>query len=491
MRQDFLGGDFLLLTQLLSGVEAQIIKGDRFNEQGFEVRGIAVDSRRVKEGYIFAAIRGYRRNGTDYISDAYERGARVFLCEEEIAIKSDCLIINVENARKTLAELSSKIYDNPEKKLTLIGVTGTKGKTTTAYFIARLLSLSGIPTCFIGTLGFVDFSGRILHTTDNTTPEPTELFRILAECVSLGSRSVVIEASSQALRDFRLFGLNFSAAVFTSLGVDHIGKSEHKTFSEYAQVKRSLFTSYGAKTGIFNADDFYCEYMASGTEKCIKCGFIKTADYRIKSIDGGFSLNGIEVYPRLPGEYNARNISLALATCRELYGIPLELLAPIVPEITVRGRFEHHTVRARHVIIDYAHNAMSFREVITLVRHLYGGKIILVFGSVGGRSAERRRELAQSAERLADYSVITSDDCLYENAENICREIYSYFTDKSRAEIVVDRERAIKRAFSVSTYGDSLLLLGKGHEEYIRNGEKRVYFSERRVLEFLDKSSIL
>lgn len=481
----------MLLKRLLDGFEAQILKGESFNENECEVRGICVDSRRAKEGFIFAAVKGYRKNGCDYTEEAYARGVRVFMCEQTIPLKEDCLLIKVKKIRKALAEISAKLYDNPQNKLAVIGVTGTKGKTTTAYFISTLLSRCGISTCFIGTLGFVDSSGRILRSTDNTTPEPTELFELLSQCVALGACAVVIEASSQALRDYRLFGIRLSAAVFTSLGIDHIGESEHKDFTEYAEMKRSLFSSYGAKIGVFNADDFFCEYMACRTEKCIKCGFIKSADYRIKNIDGGFLLCGVEVYPRLLGDFNARNISLALAVCKELYGISLERLAPLASDITVRGRFEHHTVRARHVIIDYAHNAMSFCEVISLARHLYGGRIITVFGSVGGRSAQRRRELAEISERLSDYSIVTSDDCSYENAEDICREIYSYFSDKSRSEIVVDRERAIRRAFAISGYGDCLLLLGKGHEEYIRKRDKTVSFSERRVLEFLDKSGIL
>ena len=482
---------FLLLSELLSGIDAQIFKGKDFDEKNGCVRGITVNSRAAKEGYIFAAIKGYRRDGSDYILDAYERGARIFLFEEGAPTSSDTIYIKVENARKTLAQLSAKLYGDPQKSLTVIGVTGTKGKTTTGYFISRLLSLCGIPTSFVGTLGFVSPNGRLLRPTNNTTPEPTELFSILSECVSLGSSAVVIEASSQALRDFRLHGIKISVAVFTSLGVDHIGECEHKDFFEYVETKRTLFTSYGAKIGVFNADDFYCEYMSKRTEKCIRCGYLKSADYHIKNIDGGFSLNGVEVYPRLPGDFNARNISLAIAVCSELYGIKTERLAPLVSGIAVRGRFEHYSVRGRHIVIDYAHNEMSFREVITLARQLYGGRIITVFGSVGDRCPERRRALCEVSEMLSDYSVITSDDTAYENAEKICLEIYSYFSYKSRAEVVFDRERAIKRAFSVSTYGDTILLLGKGHEEYMRNGEMRVAFSERRVLEFLDKIGIL
>lgn len=467
---------------------AQVIEGELILSDGFipvDIKGVTLRSYECQKGIMFAAVRGSRLDGGDFVADAYQRGARVFLSDRLLPLRDGCALIKCKNLRKSLAVSSSALNSRPQDKLRIIGVTGTKGKTTVGSLIADMLNNRGIPTAFIGTLGVSLRGERIACSSPNTTPDSDLLFPILADLVRRGADTVVLEVSSQALKDYRLYGITLFAAVFTSMGLDHIGEGEHSSFSEYVACKRRLFTAYGARVAFLNADDEYSEYMGKRTEKRILCGFSASADYRLAREKEGYSLNGEPFSSKLPGDFNAVNISLAVALCHELYGIPIAGLLSIAEEAVISGRFEYRKIRGRHTVIDYAHNAMSFRQVISLARGMFSGRIFLVFGSVGGRCFSRRRELAEVAEELADYSLITTDDPLDEPPLDICADIYSSFSDRSRAEIVLDRERAIRRAFYLSRPDDVILLLGKGHEEFMRIGGERIAFSERKILDGL------
>lgn len=471
------------INGICSLIGGTLVPGNEFSE--CRISSITLDSACGGEGVIFCAVKGLNLDGVDFILEAHRLGCRTFLCDRKTAVPSDSCLIICNNIRKSIAVIASALNYTPQKRLKIIGVTGTKGKTTVSFLIAKLLNIHGIRTGFIGTIGIVDENGKTLQRTKNTTPDPTVLFPALRGFVERGISTVVLEVSSQAIKDFRVYGIELSAAVFTSLGCDHIGVGEHASFEEYKECKRRLFTSYGAKTVFVNADDSYAEFMSLGAEKCIKCGFSESADYRIRRLADGYIIGGIYTAPELSGDYNAINIALAASVCSELYGISPDILIRSAESLTVPGRFEYRSVRGRHTVIDYAHNAMSFREVISLASRRFGGRIFLVFGSVGGRSVSRRRELAEVAEELADYSIITTDSPGYEDPLSICADIYAAFLDRSRAEIVLDRERAIRRAFYLSRTDDVILLLGMGHEEYIRVGDGEIPFSERKVLDSL------
>ena len=473
----------LLLFELLSGLYLKVYTGQNFSAATTDITGINTDSRTVHKGQIFAAIKGYRQDGKDFKDEAYERGARVFLTEEIFSVKEDCAIIKCKNVRKTLAEISAKLNDNPHKKLVLIGVTGTKGKTTVAYSVSRLMSIMGVKTYCVGTLGVTDENGDTIMHTENTTPDSIKLFSILSDALFRGAEAVVIEASSQALKDYRLYGITFCTVVFTSLGYDHIGKCEHASFEEYLNAKRMLFTSFGAKIAVANGDDPFCDYMTKSAEKCIKCGFSSVSDFKITKRNAKYYLNGIEISKKELTDYNAINFSLAIAVCNNLYGFSCSELIEHLSEITLPGRMEIIEAKGRFFIIDYAHNEMSFRAVISYARSKYDGRVIVVYGSVGDRCSKRRKALARVAEQLADFSVITSDDSVFEDPAEICAEIYSYYTEKAKAEIVTDREAAIYRAFSISERGDTILLLGKGHERYIKSRSGVKHFSEPKIID--------
>ncbi len=476
------------LRELIEGLDLKVKFGSEAKTDGYKISRVSVDSRTADEGSVFAPILGYRYNGADFVTDAYRGGCRIFLSETDAEPKTDCVIIKTKNLRKSVAELTLKLYDISNKALKIVGITGTKGKTGIAIILSKILSRAGVCAMSIGTVGVVDNKGKLICKTQNTTPEPTELFRIISDCAARGAEVIVLEVSSQALKDFRVYGLEFFAVIFSCIDIDHIGTREHQSFTEYICAKRTLFVDYKSKFKILNADDIYSPFIAFGTEKCIKCGFGERSDYRLSDYigkpDGAtFKLSGLSVFSAMPARYDAMNAALALVAASCVSGKGLNELIPFLSDITVPGRYERYILNGRIFIIDYAHNRISFISVFELTRKMFSGKIIAVFGSVGERSMGRRRELGEACEKYADYSIITADNPCFEPVIKICGEIRHYFKDKSKCEIITDREKAIYRAYEISSVGDVILLLGRGHEEEMEIMGKRIPFSERRIIE--------
>lgn len=473
----------MMLSQLIDGLSD--IKVVNFKDT--EITKVTADSGSCRPGVLFFAIRGARYNGIDFIPDAHRAGARVFVCAEEINIPDDSVVIYAKTPRKTLAELCSKISGNPEKRLMFVGITGTKGKTTTAYFISKILDRVGIPNLLIGTLGIGEDKKSV-----NTTPDPTVLFPTLRDAARRDVKVVVLEVSSQALKDYRVFGIAFDTVVFTGLGEDHIGDFEHPSLSDYIASKRMLFNSYGAKRAVVNFDDSYASYMSAGVPKVIKCGFTPQVDFLIENFndnkDGSeFKINGIPIKSKLSGEYNARNIALALGAVKEISGEDIVNTAEYANDICVPGRFNVFGINGVFAVVDYAHNYDSMVAVLTLARRLFSGKIICVFGSVGERSFLRRPSLARAAEEYADFSVITADSSGYEPPISVCADIYGAFIDKTRAKIIPDRASAIDYAMKIASRGDTVLILGRGHEKNISIMGESVPFSD---IEYIEKLAL-
>lgn len=473
--------DFMKLSKLIEGIND--IRVEKFRD--VEITSVTADSDRCRAGSVFVAVCGSHFNGNDFIESAFERGSRVFVTSEKVDTKHQSVIIYSKNARKTLAELCANLNGNPEKKLLFVGITGTKGKTSTACFLSDTLSRTGVKNVVVGTLGI---RGDFYAETKNTTPDPTVLFPLLKNVYRRGIKVVIIEVSSQALKDYRVYGIPFDCVVFTGIGRDHIGEFEHPTFSDYLSSKRSLFSSYGAKRAIVNADDSYSMYMAADIPRVQKCGFSSKSDYLINdfsdSIGGSeFKINGISVVCPLPGVYNARNVTLALAAAKEITGYSVSRLSKHISSAIVPGRFDYIDLSGKNIVIDYAHNKESVTEIINLSKRLFGNKIICVFGSVGERSYPRRRELACVTEKLADFSVITSDNPGFEFPLSICADIYAEYKDKTKAKIITDRESAICYAINEAKIGDAVLILGKGHETFININGKRIPFSDAGVID--------
>lgn len=478
----------MLLSTLISTLSE--VKTENFKE--LEIGSITADSRRAAGGSIFVAIEGKRLDGADYIPDAYERGTRVFVLKKRKKKLPDSVYIYSKNPRKTLAELCCRFCDNPERKLICVGITGTKGKTTTSVVLSKILDCIGVKNIVIGTLSNHPSGTGALH---NTTPDPTVIFPALRNARADGAEVAIIEVSSQALKDYRVFKIPFYCVAFTGIGRDHIGDFEHPTFADYVFSKRKLFTDYGAACAVVNFDDPYSSYMSSGLSRVVRCGFstggeLVIANFSDTPTGAEFKLGSTTVKTSLPGEYNARNIAMAIAIAREVSGVSVSEAARYVSGIKVDGRFERRVVNGKNVIVDYAHNSDSFKEVIGLSKRLFGGRIICVFGSVGDRSFSRRAELAHSAEEYADLSVITSDNPGREMPLSVCADIYSAFRDKTKAKIITDRECAIYYAVGEAAVGDTVLLLGRGHERVMCVGGVDIPFSDSLTVEkmFFPKS---
>lgn len=472
---------------------SEILAGLSYNAENFcdeEIKDIAYDSRKCGEGILFVCLVGAFTDGHDYAMSAYEKGSRVFLCQKEISLPEDALIIKTENTRSALAKISCNFFKNPSKDIKLIGITGTKGKTTSAHLIKFVLEAAGIKTGIIGTVGA--FYGDRVIPTVNTTPESYELQKMLREMADGGCKAVAMEVSSLGLKHHRVEGTRFSYGVFINLYPDHIGTNEHESFEEYAYWKSQLFPM--CDKAIVNIDDPFSEKIIDNCQgSVITYGYDNKADYVLENAhkvkDGNVLSVAFDMKAKgekksftvaLPGEFNAHNALIAVALGEE-FGATDEEISRGLKEVFVKGRGE--LVRESEdvtIIIDYAHNGISLKSIIDTAKEYEHNKIITLFGSVGGRTECRREELGTVSGKMSDFTVITSDDPDYEEPEKICNEIASY-CEKAGGEYIVipDRAKAIDFAVKKAQKGDILILAGKGHEQYMKICGKKVPFSER------------
>lgn len=472
---------------------SEILAGLSYNAENFcdeEIKDIAYDSRKCGEGILFVCLVGAFTDGHDYAMSAYEKGSRVFLCQKEISLPDDTLIIKTENTRSALAKISCNFFKNPSKDIKLIGITGTKGKTTSAHLIKFVLEAAGIKTGIIGTVGA--FYGDRVIPTVNTTPESYELQKMLREMADGGCKAVAMEVSSLGLKHHRVEGTRFSYGVFINLYPDHIGTNEHESFEEYAYWKSQLFPM--CDKAIVNIDDPFSEKIIDNCQGgVITYGYDNKADYVLENAhkvkDGNVLSVAFDMKAKgdkksftvaLPGEFNAHNALIAVALGEE-FGATDEEISRGLKEVFVKGRGE--LVRESEdvtIIIDYAHNGISLKSIIDTAKEYEHNKIITLFGSVGGRTECRREELGTVSGKMSDFTVITSDDPDYEEPEKICDEIASY-CEKAGGEYIVipDRAKAIDFAVKKAQKGDILILAGKGHEQYMKICGKKVPFSER------------
>ena len=470
------------LSQLLRAVGADC-------PREADITTLTCDSREVTPGALFVAMQGANADGRAYIPDALERGAAAVVCAPPLP--EDTLGAAVDDPRAALARLSAEFYGHPEKALTLIAVTGTKGKTTTAHMLRDILAAAGHRPGMIGTLGA--YIGREkLCDTPNTTPEPIALHRTLRQMVDAGCTHVVMEVSSQAMKLKRVAGITFAAALFLNLSPDHIGGAEHADFAEYRACKAALFRQCRLAAG--NIDDPSWPAMAAqlpaGTP-AVTFGFgdgaqlwaLETVPDPELPLCTRLTVEGAQPYSvPLPGRFNAADALAAIALCRAL-GVPDEAVRAGLAHTCVPGRAQRYPAPAPYgVVIDYAHNGASFDAILSALAEHRPRRIILVFGAGGDRPKLRRLDMARAAARWAHYAVLTEDNPRSERAEAICDDISAALGDFPH-EIVLDRGAAIRRALELAGPGDVVALLGKGHERYIEKDGVRRSFSEWAVLD--------
>ena len=472
------------LSQLLSAVGAEC-------PQDAEITALTCDSREVIPGALLAALEGANTDGRAHIPQALERGAAAVVCRPPLP--ENVPGATVADPRAALALLAAEFYGHPEKSLTLIAVTGTKGKTTTAHMLREIFSAAGYKTGMIGTLGA--YIGReLMASCPNTTPEPITLHRTLRQMADAGCTHVVMEASSQAMKLHRLDGLAFDAALFLNLTPDHIGGAEHAGFAEYRACKAALFRH--CRLAVGNADDPSWPAMMAqlpGGTPAVTFGFGPEADVRgallpsesdDPPLSTRFSTEGLPPY-RIPhpGAYNAADALAAVALGRAL-GLNDGAIRAGLAHVTVPGRTQRYPAPAPYtVLIDYAHNGDSFRALLSALGRTPHRSIILVFGAGGDRPRLRRTDMGRAAAQGADYSILTADNPRTEQVEDICRDIAAAIGHAIPYEVIPNRREAIFRALELARPGDIVALLGKGHETYIEENGVRRPFSEWAVLD--------
>ena len=471
------------LSQLLSVLGADC-------PQDAEITALACDSREVVPGALFAALPGHRADGRAYIADALDRGAAAVVCAPPLPQNVPGICIPADDPRAALALLAAEFYGRPAGGLSLIAVTGTKGKTTTAHMVRDILSAAGYVTGMTGTLG--TYIGREkLSDSPNTTPEPIALHRALRQMADAGCTHVVMEASSQAMKLKRLYGLEFAAGLFLNLSPDHIGPGEHGDFEEYRACKAALFRQ--CRRAVGNMDDPAWPHMAvqrPPSAPVSSFGFDDRADVRALAIEPDperplavrLTTAGAPRYHiPLPGRFNGYDALAAVALARAL-GLNDGAVRAGLAHVRVPGRAQRLPVPAPFaVVVDYAHNGASFDAVLSALREHHPRRIIAVFGAGGDRPKMRRTDMARSAARWADFAVLTEDNPRSERAEDVCADI-SAALGAFPHEIVPDRRAAIFRALELARPGEVVALLGKGHEDYIEEKGMRRPFSEAETV---------
>ncbi len=477
------------LEQILTDVEYKILQGTLDKD----VADIAYDSRKTVKGGMFVAIQGTVVDGHNFIESAVEAGAEVIVVEKETDVENkDITVLLVENGRKALSLMSAAYFDYPAKKMITVGITGTKGKSTTEHMVRDIIEKSGKICGIIGTVGAF-MNGRSVPT-EHTTPESYELQKLFAMMVEEGCEYMVMEVSSQGIKMDRVAGIEFDYGVFTNISPDHIGPGEHENFEEYLSCKAELFRR--CKTGIINRDDeHYDDIVKHATCPIVTFGTSEEADMRacdIRHVSKGgelsmeFHAEGAlegEIVVGLPGRFNIYNALCAACTGVAL-GMPKEVILHALEHVKVQGRVEVMPVSEDFsVLIDFAHNGVSSESVLSTLREYNPHRIVSIFGCGGNRSKVRRYEMGEVIGRMSELAIITSDNPRRENVMDIIEDIKVGMAKSDGTYVVIpDREEAVAYALEHAEKGDMIILLGKGHEEYQEINGVKYHYSDREAV---------
>ncbi len=477
------------LKSYLEELPYTLIQGDT----DADVEDVVYDSRKAAPDTVFVCMSGSHVDSHDFIPDVIAAGCRAIVVEHEVKAPEGVTLIKVENGREALSLMSAARFGYPSRKLTMIGVTGTKGKTTTTHMIRQIFEDSGKKAGLIGTNGVM--IGNEHYPTVNTTPESYDLQRYFAEMVDAGCECCVMEVSSQAFKMHRVDGIVFDYCLFTNISPDHIGPDEHADFDEYLYYKKQIFKQ--SRHALINMDDEHIDSILEGIE-CEWEGYAleHTADYMAVDIHyisepdfvgTEFSITGkadLNVRVGIPGRFNVYNALAAASVCLSA-GIAPEYIRQALKDIKIDGRMEIvYTCSDFCVLVDYAHNAVSMESLLNTLRDYNPKRLVVVFGCGGNRSKDRRYTMGDSAGRLADFSIITADNSRYEKVEDIIADIHSSI-EKTGGEFIEipDRREAITYSMTHAQPGDMIAVIGKGHEDYQEVNGVRHHFLDREVIQ--------
>ena len=478
------------LTDLLGEIEYECIQGSVQRE----VTEVVYDSRKISPGCLFICIEGANFDGHSFAREAAEKGAGALLVSKKVEglAHKDVSVLLVEDTRYAMAFISAAYFGHPADRLKVIGVTGTKGKTTTTYLIKSILESAGFKVGLVGTIETV-IGDEHIHA-DNTTPESYLLQQYFSRMVEAGLDAVVMEVSSQALMLHRTQGFVFDYGVFTNLEPDHIGPNEHSSFQDYLGCKRLLFRQ--CKTGIVNADDAHWESIVKG-HTCIleKYGMREDCMLRAQRLElvqkpgelgVSFWVKGLmdfQVEVPTPGRFSVYNALAAIAVCRH-FEVSEDNIRKALLNARVKGRIEMVKVSDQFtLLIDYAHNAMALESLLTTLREYEPHRLVCLFGCGGNRSRQRRFEMGEVSGRLADLTIITSDNPRFEDPQAIIDDIKTGISGTHGKYVeICDRKEAIAYAIAHGEPGDIIVLAGKGHEDYQEIRGVKYPMDERKLI---------
>ena len=488
------------------------VQGDAIQEhravrrvENLEITDITDDSLKAVQGGLFFCIEGAVRDGHEFALQVLEKGARVLVVEKMPDLSSlkdrvwegkEPFLVLVKDSRRAMALMSAAWYGHPARELKTIGVTGTKGKTTTTYMVRSILEAAGIRTGLIGTIEtlYETPEGEVRIPSGNTTPESIALHRELRRMVDSGVKALVMEVSSQALKLHRTAGFVFDLGIFTNLSPDHISPIEHKDFDDYLHCKSLLFRQ--CRVGILNGDDPWCGRILEGhTCRVETFGLGENNDLCAKEIELiqtrgelGIAFNtvgllSLHAHIPAPGRVSVYNALCAMAVCRH-FGVSEENIRNALRNVHVRGRTEMIKVSDDFILlIDYAHNAMALESLLTTLREYVPGRLVCVFGCGGNRARARRFEMGEVSGRLADLTIITSDNPRFEEPMDIIADIVTGIEPTGGNYVTVpDRKEAIRYAIGHGQPRDIIVLAGKGHEDYQEIRGKKYPMDERELI---------
>ena len=485
----------MILDRIIEGCNVISVKGNVCAE----ILSVCNDSRKVAPGALFVAVKGFASDGHDYINAVVEKGAAAIIYEDETKVgdvPQNVALVQVKSSRYALAIAAANFYDNPSRKLTMVGITGTNGKTTTVTLLHRMFTALGYSCGLLSTIA--NYVGNRGSEAVNTTSDPLTINSLLNEMVNEGCEYCFMEVSSIGVEQERVAGLQFKVGIFSNLTHDHL--DYHKTFAEYLRCKKLFFDTLPKDAyAITNTDDRNGMVMTQNTKaKVITYSCRSIADHTCRVVEQSFEgmllrMDNQEVWSGLIGQHNAYNLLALYTTAVTLGAAPEEALIAVSALKPAPGRLENiRGPKDTSIIIDYAHTPDALENVLKTLREIAPGhELIGLFGCGGDRDRTKRPEMAQVAQKLADKIIVTSDNSRTEKTSDIMADIKAGMdiNGKSRSLFIEDREQAIRTAVMIASQGATILLAGKGHETYQIIGTEKTHFDEKEIVFDIIKNS--